>query len=235
LAYIITPGLGLKLPDPGTIQVFETAVVNDDFLALENGIAVETARVSELLLFDSNRPRLGGAAYYKVATFDALAGITTAEPGDVAIVVAGYIGYFWNGLIWVPLPGAIYGNAVRSAAAYSIPVADANVSAAANFVVESAVGLTYVDGWVVPFTGIYEVTAFWRGGAAIDAYIGFGTGTTPDAAWAIAQNYGNRLSIMKKFTKDDKVKMFARASSITPWSTGVPNGGFSIKWIGLAP
>ena len=172
---------------------------------------------------------------------------TTAVQGQRARVLVSGVEYQYFGLYnaatnlggagaagWYPTKGSVFGAAVRSATGFNIPTAETNVSGNANFVVESAFGLTYNNGWVVPATGIYEVTAFWRGGGAIDAYIGFGVGATADAAWIVGNYYGNRLTIKKKFTAGDTVKMFARASTLTGWDALPPNGGFGIEWVGVA-
>ena len=135
---------------------------------------------------------------------------------------------------WYPVSGAIFGAAVRSAVGYNITTAEAVVGTSVTMTVESSVGIPFADGWVVPVTGIYEVMAFWRGGGAIDAYIGFGTGSSADAAWMVDNYYGSKLSIMKKFTAGATVKMFARASTLTGWDATQANGSFSIRWAGVA-
>lgn len=86
MAYIVTPGYGLKLADPATIQQFETAVVNADFLALENAILAETARalaVEAPLTAGAGR---GSGARYVFASLALLDPVATALVGDTAQV-----------------------------------------------------------------------------------------------------------------------------------------------------
>lgn len=135
---------------------------------------------------------------------------------------------------WYPVAGAMWGNVVRSAAAFNIPNAATDVSANANWTPESGRGIDYANGWPIPVTGIYEMSFHWFGGGAIDAYAGFGVGATPDIAWNIDSNYGSRLTVVKKLTAGDLLKAFARASTVTAWSTGQANGAFSCRWLGVA-
>lgn len=46
MSYIVTPDLGLELPDPLTIQPFETVNVNSNFLLLEAGIVADRVRLT---------------------------------------------------------------------------------------------------------------------------------------------------------------------------------------------
>ncbi|MFZ2718177.1 MAG: hypothetical protein WAZ12_00065, partial [Candidatus Absconditicoccaceae bacterium] len=91
MGYITTPEFGMQLADPATIQAFETSVVNDNFLALENGIVVEQTRitgvVAEVDVLQAGVGR-GTLTSYTVASHAALDAITTAVPGDLAYITA---------------------------------------------------------------------------------------------------------------------------------------------------
>ena len=51
MAYTISPVLGMQLPDPLTIQAFETTVVNSDFLAIDTAIGADRTRLTALELY----------------------------------------------------------------------------------------------------------------------------------------------------------------------------------------
>ncbi len=90
MAYIVTPGYGMQLADPATVQQFETSVVNADFLALENGILAEKSRIDTA---NTNITNLQSGAQKTVANIAALTAIATAVVGERRVLLdAGTVG-----------------------------------------------------------------------------------------------------------------------------------------------
>lgn len=105
MTYFITPVLGLTLPNPGTGQTFETPVVNNDFVLLENGIAADRTRLTNV---ETRATTLEGkpsfrstAAFYNVANAAGRAAISGQQPGDSCIQRdTGHVRQ-WNGTAWL--------------------------------------------------------------------------------------------------------------------------------------
>ena len=105
MTYFITPGVGMSLPTPSTAQAFDTAVVNNNFILLENGIL-------------SDRTRLG----FGVFTSGTRPGAPVS--GQVIIETDTRNTMYYNGTRWVPLdtfPNAA--SATLRDALYPVPVA----------------------------------------------------------------------------------------------------------------
>lgn len=104
MAYIVSPALGMNLADPTTIQNFETPVVNNNFLALENGIVADRVRLTSL---EALPPALatptlyarGQSADFLVVDPAALDAVTTASIGDRAWMTTPGTGV--DALTWV--------------------------------------------------------------------------------------------------------------------------------------
>lgn len=104
MAYIVSPALGMSLADPTTIQNFETSVVNNNFLALENGIVADRVRLVALEALPGAlaTPTLyarGQNADFLVVDPAALDAVTTATIGDAAWMTTPGTGV--DALTWV--------------------------------------------------------------------------------------------------------------------------------------
>lgn len=115
MAYIITPGFGMKLADPATVQQFETSVVNADFLALENGIIAETGRATAAEAAVAARATTleGYGRIFTPASPAALnalnptPGVTIGDMAQVSTPGTGITRHFWilvaGGFVMTPL------------------------------------------------------------------------------------------------------------------------------------
>lgn len=90
MTYFITPGVGMSLATPSTAQTFETPVVNNNFILLENGILADRVRLT------AGEGRTG-----IVADHDALIAITTPASGWVRVVAEGGAEFEYNGALWI--------------------------------------------------------------------------------------------------------------------------------------
>lgn len=103
MTYFITPVLGLTLPNPGTGQTFETPVVNNDFVLLENGIAADRNRLGVL---EGKTVLRSTAAVFQVATTGNLPS-SGVIAGDLAVVASNKGLYAYNGTSWRSASGLI--------------------------------------------------------------------------------------------------------------------------------
>lgn len=100
MAYIVSPGFGMQLADPATIQAFETPVVNANFTKLEDGILVEQARITaglaEIDVLQAGVGR-GNLARESVVTPANLSAIADGIIGDKVLVTTPGTGVspFW--------------------------------------------------------------------------------------------------------------------------------------------
>ena len=169
MSYIVTPDLGLELPDPLTIQPFETVNVNSNFLLLEAGIVADGVRLSAV---EPKVTTLEARVTHRPADLDALAAIATGGllSGDLARVTEGGAVFVWTGAAWLQVTKAVFANAAarntafaKASAAYR-PGAVARVSTEFFDRVYSAAGVWNPSG--PPKTLIAPSSVATTGGSA---------------------------------------------------------------------
>ena len=108
MTYFITPGVGMSLATPSTAQTFETPVVNNNFILLENGILADRVRLS------AGEGRTG-----IVADLDALIAIATPVSGWVRVVVEGGAEFEYGSGKWMQKTVATFANGAARDTAYN--------------------------------------------------------------------------------------------------------------------
>ena len=107
MSYFITPGVGMSLANPSTAQTFETTVVNNNFILLENGILADRTRLVSLETRDGS-----------VADLTALAAIAAPAQGWTRTVIEGSALFEYNGA-WIQISTAFFGSPAGRDAAYA--------------------------------------------------------------------------------------------------------------------
>lgn len=108
MTYFITPVLGLTLPTPATAQTFETPVVNNNFILLENGIQADRVRITATEV-----------RYGFVADLDALLAVSSPVSGWIRIVAEGGASFEYNGSIWTQKTLAVFATTTLRDSAYA--------------------------------------------------------------------------------------------------------------------
>lgn len=107
MAYLPTTTLGQKLPDPSTVQAFETLQVNANAMALEDAILADRDRLGTGTVEEQIVAGLDARGFIRYATRALMNVNTTAAFGTHATVYADPTpvlngDYSWSGLAWIP-------------------------------------------------------------------------------------------------------------------------------------
>lgn len=196
MAYIVTPDLGLELADPATIQPFETANVNGNFLKLEAAIIGDripvaadlsalsslsaASREGRLVFVDELKCVFQAIDGAWVQVTKAVVASVNARDSAYAKASSAYLvrgatvrtsdtgyEYYRDGSAWKLVSGQIYGRVTRSNAATTFPASFTNVAANTFWTPDTAQGISaYNAGWTAPVDGYYEVGYEFRASGA---------------------------------------------------------------------
>jgi hypothetical protein len=205
MAYITSPGFGMLLADPSTVQIFETSVVNADFLALENGILVERARIdAQVVITNAYTAGVGrgNLAREVTATPATLTAIADPLVGDRVRVAAPGTGItaFWVECIagagaatadWVPVETVIADTKTNLDAFIAAWVADADLTfAIGQRILVTGTGITYritsTAGALTALPGVIKPAAPTLGGAGAATVNADGTVSLAATATSVA-------------------------------------------------
>lgn len=189
MTYFITPVLGLTLPTPATAQTFETPVVNNNFILLENGIAADRTRLVSLETRDGT-----------VADLAALLAVATPAQGWTRTVIEGSALFEWNGA-WVQITTAFFSSPAGRDSAYAKAGGVYKVNGARVFIP----GTGFANG--VPQSQEYSTSpGLWRnitvGRIAINPGAAAGTGVSVLGSKINFVNNLSNLALFNIFTDE---------------------------------